>query len=238
VEKRYDRLAWRHLGMRHDPWTIERRVGTMLRRQPPPVPVPRLVGADRRRRVLRFEAVDGDDLGPKFPLQLARGDVADLVALALALPRYRPHAPFLGRFDLSRRIAQAVSAEHLAPAAGSAFLRQAREDPPEVVFGHGDITARNVMRSAAGEAVLIDWEWAGRYPRGWDLAFLWFTLVDVEGARAAVEAAIPHADVAWFWRSALLVQLLHLSLNGLAPGTPFRAKHERMRDELLDRVLG
>jgi hypothetical protein len=88
-----------------------------------------------------------------------------------------------------------------------------------------------------GRAVLIDWEWAGRYPRPWDLAFLWFSLVDLPGGPAEVEAAVPEADVAWFWRSALLVQVLHLTLWGLRPGTPFRPTHERRRDELVERVL-
>lgn len=38
-----------------------------------------------------------------------------------------------------------------------------------MAFCHGDITARNVLRAASGAPVLIDWEWAGLYPRGWDL---------------------------------------------------------------------
>ena len=240
VEKRYDRRSWDFYGMRHAPFEVERRVGSLLRRQRPPVAAARLLGTDRRRLTLRFEAVDGEVLGPKFPLDgdLAGPDIADLIGLALALASYRPHAGFLSRFDLTRRLRRAVGTGDLTPEAAAAFARQAVDDPPVLVFGHGDITARNVMRSVAGEAVLIDWEWAARYPRGWDLAFLWFSLIDVPGGRAQVEAAIPASDEAWFWRSALLVQLLHLSLWGLRPGTPFRAAHERTRDELVERVLG
>ena len=241
VEKRYDRLRWTFLGDRHSPFERERRVGWLLRRSAPPVPHARLLAADHRRRTLRYEAVDGEALGPKFPLEgdLAPGDVGDLVALALAMPDYRPAAPWLRRFDLARRLERAVRNGDLAAGAATELARQAADDPPVVVFGHGDITARNVLRSVTtGRVVLIDWEWAGRYPRGWDLAFLWFTLVDVPGARAEVERSIPDADAAWFWRSALLVQLLHLSLWGLRPGMPFRPKHERLRDELVERVLG
>ena len=240
VEKRYDRRSWDFYGMRHAPFAKEWRVGSLLRRQPPPVPVARLLAADRRRVVLRFEAIEGTVLGPKFPLagDLAGDDVADLVGLALAMRRYRPHAPFLPRFDLGRRVRRAVTAGDLSPVAAAELTRRAIDDPPVIVFGHGDITARNVMRSSSsGEVVLIDWEWAGRYPRGWDLAFLWFSLVDLPGGRAAVEAAVPPRDLEWFWRSALLVQLLHLTLSGLAPGTPFRPAHERTRDELVERVL-
>ena len=164
--------------------------------------------------------------------------MGDLVALALGLASFRPPGPFLRRFDLARRLQVAVDAAGLSASAAEELRRQATDDPPVLVFGHGDITARNVLRSApSGEAVLIDWEWAGWYPRPWDLAFLWFSLVDLPGGRAEVESAVPAADEAWFWRSALLVQLLHLGLWGLRPGTPFRPKHERTRDELLERVL-
>ena len=62
-------------------------------------------------------------------------------------------------------------------------------------------------------------------------------LIDVPGARARAESAVPPRDEAWFWRSALLIQLLHLSLPGLAPGSEFRPTHEQVRDELLARVM-
>jgi hypothetical protein len=241
VEKRYDRLWWGHYGYRHEPWTTEWRVGSLLRRQPPPVPHARLLAADRRRRMLRFEAVPGSGaaLGSKFPLSLPASDVDDLASLALRTPTYRPEGVRLRRFAFERRVAWGVALAGLPAAAADELRRQARSDRPAFVFGHGDITARNVLRCAdTGSAVLIDWEWAGWYPRGWDLAFLWFTLVDAPGARARVEAQVPARDVAWFWRSALLVQLLHLTLWGLRPASPFRPKHEAMRDELIERVLG
>ena len=240
VEKRYRRLRWVWMGRRHSPFERERRVGALLRRHPPPVPHARLLAVDHRRRSLTFEAVDGEPLGPKFPLEVASSDdVPDLIALALATGRYRPPsgATFLRRFDLARRLADTVREGVLTPATAAEVRRQADADPPVLVFGHGDITARNVLRSATtGAAVLIDWEWAGWYPRPWDLAFLWFSLVDLPGGRAAVEAAVPAADEAWFWRSALLVQAMHLTLLGLAPGSPFRPKHEQVRDELVGRV--
>lgn len=113
------------------------------------------------------------------------------------------------------------------------LLDHARVDPPAMAFCHGDITARNVLRAASGAPVLIDWEWAGLYPRGWDLAFLWFSVADTPGARDRVAEHIPRRDEAWFWRSALLIQLLHLSLPRLAPGSPFRERHEATRDELV-----
>ena len=238
VHKRYDRLRWAYLGPRHSPFERERRVGLLLRRHPPPVRHARLLDVDHRTLTLRYEAIDGEPLGPKFPLEAAPGDVPDLLALTLGLRGFRPPAPFLRRFDLARRLDAAVRIGALRADVAAAVRRQARDDPPVITFGHGDITARNVLREAAtGEAVLIDWEWAGRYPRPWDLAFLWFSLVDLPGGRAEVEAAVPPDDEAWFWRSALLVQLLHLLLFERRPGFPFLPKHRRLRDELVERVL-
>jgi hypothetical protein len=73
----------------------------------------------------------------------------------------------------------------------------------------GDLSPRNVLKRADGSIVLIDWERAGIYPAGFDLAFLWYTTARVPGARARVEAAVPPAQTAAFWLSLLLIALLH-----------------------------
>lgn len=237
VEKRYDRLSTRFLDSRHDKFDRERRVGMLLRRDHPPVRHARLVGVDRRARTLRFEAIDGEPIGPKYPLQLADQDVDALIEIGLAMSKYRPRARFTRRFDLARRINRAVADGVLTRCAGTLLFEQAHSDPAVIAFAHGDITSRNVLRSTRG-ATLIDWEWAGRYPRGWELAFLWSSLIEIPVARSRVEEAVPRRDETWFWRSALLIQLLHLSLPSLALGTEFRSNHERCRDELLERVLG
>lgn len=241
VEKCYLDRRPQLQGLRWHRFEREWRAGQLFGRQPLPAAVrtPRLLGADRRRRALRFEAVDGEVLGPKYPLELP-GDGADLeglVALASATAAYRPRgARFLRRFDLERRVRLAVSAGDLGAVEAAKLRSLAAADPPRYVFGHGDVTARNVIKRAAdGAHVLIDWEWVGWYPRGWELAFLWYTLVDLPGGRAQVEAAVPARDEAWFWRSALLVQLLHLHIA--PPDSPFRATHVATKDALVERVL-
>ena len=237
VTKRFD-------GHRHywggPRYSYERRVNSLLNRQPPPVAFAPLLAADRRTRSLVFTAIDGDPVGEKFPLELREEDVDGLVELATAMDRYRPAGTrFVRRFDLARRIGRAVAVDALTPAEAASLRARCDDDPPEYVFSHGDVTARNVVRRRSdGELVLIDWEWFGRYPRGWELAFVWFTVIDSAGARARVETAVPEADRTWFWRSALLIQTLHLELPGLAPGSPFRANHLRTRDQLVERVLG
>jgi hypothetical protein len=82
--------------------------------------------------------------------------------------------------------------------------------------------------------VLIDWEWAGLYPPGYDLAFLWFSLVDVPGGRRHVETMVDTGEET-FWLSALVIQLWHL--QWFVP-EPFRPRHEQARDELVERLRG
>ena len=87
-----------------------------------------------------------------------------------------------------------------------------------------------------GGLALIDWEWAGLHPPGYDLAFLWYSLVDVPGAAARVEhIARDRAglDGPTFLLSALLIELWHLQWYLPAELQP---KHRARRDALLARL--
>ena len=99
-------------------------------------------------------------------------------------------------------------------------------------FAHGDVTARNALRDADGRLALIDWEWAGLYPTGYELAFLWFSLVEVPGGRARVESAVPSHHEPGFLFSAALVHLLHLQLSLRTPN-PYIARHKETLRQLL-----
>ncbi len=86
---------------------------------------------------------------------------------------------------------------------------------------------------AADHLVVIDWEWAGLYPAHYDLAFLWYSLVDVPGGRAHLETLCA-GDTPSFLLSALLIQLHHLQWY-VPP--EFQSTHLATRDELISRVL-
>jgi hypothetical protein len=225
-----------HRGWRRQ-FAYELRVNRLLAERPPPVPTPRLLGFDRGRRAMVFEAVDGSPAGPKFPLDLDGATLAGLVDLTSATRRYAERRRWLRRLPLVQRVDQARALGVLSAAEADALRALFRADPPRWVFAHGDVTPRNVIDTGAG-LVLIDWEWAGIYPSGYEAAFLWFVVLDVAGAREQVAAAVPPEDEAWFWRSALVVQLLHLPwFRGRPEMRPFAATHERTRDELVERVL-
>ena len=199
----------------------ERRVNAALNRRPP-VRRPRLLAADRRALELTFDAVDGEPLGPKYPLALTSDHLDDLIDLALRVSRFRPAT---GRW---RRIAVRTNCGD----ATRRLLDQAIErHRPVWVFAHGDITARNVLGANGEPPVLIDWEWAGIYPRGWELAMVWYAVVDVPGARDRVVDAVVPRDARWFWLAAALLTSMHLDMPSMP--SEFRLKHETVLSALL-----
>lgn len=214
-------------------FSYELRVNQLLSRHPPALATPRLLGHDRRTASLTFEAVDAEPLGPKYPLQLSDEHVGELIALARAIGSYRHHPRWLRRFPIRSRLWSARRAALVTEAEHRALLALCENLTIDWVFAHGDITARNVLDGPHG-LVLIDWEWAGLYPDGYELAFVWFALVDRPGGREAVEAAL-RTNPGTFWLSALLIELLHLEF-----GVPeqFRSSHVETKEQLLARVLG
>jgi 8-oxo-dGTP diphosphatase len=213
----------------------ELRVNRLLVRVPPPVRAPKLITASRRGPSLTFEAVQGAPLGPKFPASLSLAELDKLAGLALVLDSYRPRRRWFRRLYIGRRLAVHCRAGLLDQGDADALAEFADRPGIKWGFAHGDITARNVLRDAEGHLALIDWEWGGLYPRGYDLAFLWFSLVGVPGGRAQVEAALPARLEAGFLLSAALVHLLHLQLWLRTPN-PFKAKHEQTLKELMRSV--
>lgn len=184
-------------------------------------------------RSLTFEALCGNPLGPKYPQDLSATEIDAICALASDLAVYNPRRRWLRRFNPVRRLTLAHRAGLLDDRDHSAVTELARRHHQTFRFAHGDLTARNVL-GHDDQIALIDWEWAGLYPAGYDLAFLWFSLREVEGGRTRVETA-SNADETSFLLCALLIELWHLQWY-ISPD--FREPHLATRDELLDRLRG
>lgn len=193
-----------------------------------------LVDHDVQHRSLTFEAAPGQPLGPKYPHDLDEGQIDGMVDIADQLHGFRlPPRRWLRRLDSRRRLELARRHGLLTTAETAQLQALAKRAHTRYRFGHGDITARNVMGNGPGSPlVLIDWEWAGLYPAGYDHAFLWFSLVDSPGGRDHVERSSPVAEES-FLLAALLVLLCHLQWF-----TPpeFRQKHLATRGLLLYRL--
>lgn len=222
---------------RHDAtprFRYEVRINQLLARTPPPVRTARLLGHDRRRLSLTFEALLGVPLGPKYPEHLGDDGIDAALTLGEELAAFRPRARWMRRLHSSRRLDLAHRYGLLTDAELVGLRRIGARAHTRRQFGHGDLTPRNVLVLNGGGVALIDWEWAGLYPPGYDLAFLWFSLVDVPGGRDRVEARV-HPTGSGFLLSALLIQLWHLQWY-VSPS--FRQRHLQTRDELIDRLLG
>ena len=206
----------------------ELRVNRLLRAQPPPVPTPALLAHETQIRSLTFEAIAGEPLGPKYPDALDPAEIDAILSFADALASYNPRRRWLRRLDSVRRL---KLAHRLGLLDTDALIVLARKHN-KLRFAHGDLTARNVLRHDDGLAI-IDWEWAGLYPVGYDAAFLWFSLGDLPGGRAHVEDSL-RTDTECFLLCALLIQLWHLQLY-VPP--EFRERHLATSHELVGRLL-
>jgi len=191
-------------------WYFARELALLdaFARAPPPVAAPRLVAADLAAGVAVLTRLDGEALsrgrfvaGPLSPRTLAAllDRVAALarwregLSLATAPPppteaaavRERlledPTAPGRWCADTLARAAEAGA----IPAGLAAWATEAL--PSAVDFAHGDLLPRNVL-VCDGEVALVDWECAGAFTRGWDLAQLWAAL-PASQRPAAEEAA-------------------------------------------------
>lgn len=209
----------------------ELRVNRLLTACPGIVTTPAFVEASVQHRQLTFETVQGDILGPKYPSALSTQTIGEIVELAKRVKRFNPRRGWFRTFNPSVRIRLATGAGLLTNVQGAQLLAELRVAPLNLRFAHGDLTARNVMTSPTG-LMLIDWEWAGLYPEDYDLAFFWFSLIDVDRGRQNLEKIIGVPSRS-FLLSALLIQLWHLQWF---VSEPFKLKHLESRDQLLLRL--
>ncbi|MHC5904688.1 aminoglycoside phosphotransferase family protein [Streptomyces sp. S6] len=183
-------------------------------RQRPPVRTPRLIAADPENCVLVIERMPGRVAAlTRHPVEAPpRADIRAALAAILRLNAWRPAA---GAFDAPLDYAARISRYHelglltdrdlgdlqkllhgIAQAAGRGGMGQ---------FCHGDALLSNLLLSPAGP-VLVDWEHAGWYLPGYDLAVLWSVLGDAPGARRQISQLAQAAGPAS--RDAFLVNLM------------------------------
>ncbi|MEV0095802.1 aminoglycoside phosphotransferase family protein [Streptomyces sp. NPDC050738] len=183
-------------------------------RHRPPVRVPRLIAADPENCTLVIERMPGRAAAlQRHPAEAPpRADVRAALGAIARVNAWRPPA---GMFDAPLDYASRIARYHelglftdrdlgdlqkllhgLAFAGGRQGMGQ---------FCHGDALLSNILLSPTGP-VLVDWELAGWYLPGYDLATLWAVLGDAPVARRQIsqlaQAAGPTA------RDAFLVNLM------------------------------
>ncbi|MFD6187951.1 MULTISPECIES: aminoglycoside phosphotransferase family protein [unclassified Streptomyces] len=183
-------------------------------RQRPPVRVPRLIAADPDNGTLVIERMPGRVAAlQRHPLEAPpRADIRATIGAVCRLNAWRPPA---GTFDAPLDYAARISRYHelglltdrdlgdlqkllhgIAHAGGRQGMGQ---------FCHGDALLSNVLMSPAGP-VLVDWEHAGWYLPGYDLATLWAVLGDAPVARRQISQIAQSTGTAA--RDAFLVNLM------------------------------
>ncbi|MCQ4201724.1 aminoglycoside phosphotransferase family protein [Streptomyces coelicoflavus] len=183
-------------------------------RQRPPVRVPRLIAADPDNGTLVIERMPGRVAAlQRHPLEAPpRADIRAAIGAVCRLNAWRPPA---GTFDAPLDYAARISRYHelglltdrdlgdlqkllhgIAHAGGRQGMGQ---------FCHGDALLSNVLMSPAGP-VLVDWEHAGWYLPGYDLATLWAVLGDAPAARRQISQIAQATGTAA--RDAFLVNLM------------------------------
>ncbi|MFD5653515.1 aminoglycoside phosphotransferase family protein [Streptomyces sp. NPDC127039] len=183
-------------------------------RQRPPVRVPRLIAADPDNGTLVIERMPGRVAAlQRHPLEAPpRADIRAAIGAVCRLNAWRPPA---GTFEAPLDYAARISRYHelglltdrdlgdlqkllhgIAHAGGRQGMGQ---------FCHGDALLSNVLMSPAGP-VLVDWEHAGWYLPGYDLATLWAVLGDAPVARRQISQIAQSTGTAA--RDAFLVNLM------------------------------
>ncbi|MFJ3234301.1 aminoglycoside phosphotransferase family protein [Streptomyces sp. NPDC086787] len=183
-------------------------------RHRPPVRAPRLIAADPDNCTLVIERMPGRVAAlQRHPAEAPpRADIRAALGAICRLNAWRPPA---GTFDAPLDYAARISRDHdlglltdrdlgdlqkllrgIAQAAGRQGMGQ---------FCHGDALLSNILLSPAGP-VLVDWEHAGWYLPGYDLATLWTVLGDDLAARRQISQIAQAAGPAA--RDAFLVNLM------------------------------
>lgn len=183
-------------------------------RHRPPVRVPRLIAADPDNGTLVIERMPGRAAAlQRHPVEAPpRADVRAVLGAVCRLNQWKPPT---GMFDAPLDYAERISRYHhlglltdrdlgdlqqllhgIARSSGRQGLRQ---------FCHGDALLSNILLSPAGP-VMVDWEHAGWYLPGYDLATLWSVLGDAPMARRQISQLAQTGGPAA--RDAFLVNLM------------------------------
>ncbi|MFB6821002.1 aminoglycoside phosphotransferase family protein [Streptomyces virginiae] len=180
-------------------------------RHRPPVRVPRLIAADPENCTLVVERMAGRVAAlQRHPVEPPpRVDLRAALGAVCRVNQWRPPAELFGTpMNYARRIARDYELGLLTDrdlGDLQKLLHGVKLSGTALQFNHGDALLSNLLLSPAGP-VLLDWEHAGWYLPGYDLATLWTVLGDAPAARAQISRLAQSAGPAA--RDAFLVNLM------------------------------
>jgi hypothetical protein len=157
-----------------------------------PVRAPRLLWTDGHN-ILVLEQIEGIPLATgRYPERvLVSDEIHAALALVGALADWQPvPAGFTSVFDYPSRIARYHAAGWFDDTDRAALDRLVSRCGPPRQLCHGDPLPDNMLITAEGEWVLLDWEFTGLFLPGFDLAMLRTLLAATPAARDHIEALI------------------------------------------------
>ncbi|MEW2415412.1 aminoglycoside phosphotransferase family protein [Streptomyces sp. NPDC046866] len=180
-------------------------------RHRPPVRVPRLIAADPENCTLVVERMAGRVAAlQRHPVEAPpRADVRAALGAVCRVNQWRPPTDlFEDPLNYAQRIARyhelgLLTDRDLGDL--QKLLHGLKLAGVQRQFNHGDALLSNLLLSPAGP-VLLDWEHAGWYLPGYDLATLWTVLGDAPAARSQISRLAQAAGPAA--RDAFLVNLM------------------------------
>ncbi|MFD3553379.1 aminoglycoside phosphotransferase family protein [Streptomyces goshikiensis] len=180
-------------------------------RHRPPVRVPRLIAADPENCTLVVERMAGRVAAlQRHPVEAPpRPDLRAALGAVCRVNQWQPPGELFGHpMDYARRITRDHELGLLTDRDFGdlqKLLHGVKLSGTSWQFNHGDALLSNLLLSPAGP-VLLDWEHAGWYLPGYDLATLWTVLGDAPAARGQISRLAQAAGPAA--RDAFLVNLM------------------------------
>ncbi|MEU1146731.1 aminoglycoside phosphotransferase family protein [Streptomyces sp. NPDC005863] len=188
-------------------------------RHRPPVRAPRLIAADPDDCTLVIERMPGRVAALlRHPIESPpRADIRAALGSVCRLNQWRPPAEMFGRpLDYGKRISRfhelglltdrdMGDLQKLLHGIAHSVGHQGQGPQSMWQFCHGDALLSNILLSPTGP-VLVDWEHAGWYLPGYDLATLWAVLGDAPMARREISQLAQATGTAA--RDAFLVNLM------------------------------
>ncbi|MFC5147788.1 aminoglycoside phosphotransferase family protein [Streptomyces aureoversilis] len=178
-------------------------------RHRPPVRVPRLIAADPDNCTLVIERMPGRPAAlQRHPSEAPpRADVRAALGAICRVNLWRPPA---GMFDMPLDYGKRIARYHelgLLTDRDMGDLQKLLHGLAHVQgqFCHGDAQLSNILLAPTGP-VLVDWDQAGWYLPGYDLATLWTVLGDAPVARRHISQVAQQAGTVQ--RDAFLVNLM------------------------------
>jgi hypothetical protein len=178
-------------------------------RHRPPARLPKLVAADTERCVLLMERVPGRPAArERHPVNTPTpGEVRAILGAVRALNLWRPP---VGTFDTPLNYPREIARYHavgLLTDRDAGDLQQLLHGLAHTApqFCHGDALLTNMVLAPSGP-VLVDWEQAGWYLPGYDLALLWAVLSGDTAARRQISQVAQASGT--LPRDAFLVNLI------------------------------